>query len=179
MSKPLSGLFRGTRGERSFKGDAEEVIASRVEGLDLREHPIDRKQLSGKRRKALQKKVENRTATREEYEALEWDKRFNERRRRGVRRYWKQERERLARGEKGTRNWTEEQKAAILDKKVVRHNGKTLQAHHSYSASRYPHLADRGEVMYPATPYEHLYGRHGGNYKNSYPGKRVRKFHEF
>ena len=39
MSKPSSGLFHGTKGDVAFHGDAESVIASRVSGLDLREHP--------------------------------------------------------------------------------------------------------------------------------------------
>ena len=46
MTKPESGLFRGTSGIEDFYGDAESVIAERVKGLDLREHPLQEKQLS-------------------------------------------------------------------------------------------------------------------------------------
>lgn len=42
-----------------------------------------------------------------------------------------------------------------------------MQGHHSYSASQYPHLANKGEIIYPATPNEHFNGWHGGNWKNS------------
>ncbi|WP_443217508.1 hypothetical protein [Sporolactobacillus sp. CQH2019] len=30
----------------------------------------------------------------------------------------------------------------------------------SYSASKYPHLADKGDIIYPATYNEHLNGWH-------------------
>ena len=48
MSKPVSGLFHGTKGERFHAGDAEAVIAERTVGLDLREHPLQNWQLSAK-----------------------------------------------------------------------------------------------------------------------------------
>lgn len=179
MSKPPSGLFHGTKGDRAYRGDAEGVIASRVEGLDLREHPTAHKQLSAKARRSIAQKIRNRTATREEYERYMWDKRFGKRRRAGIKNYWKQERNRLERGEAGTRNWTAEQRAAILSGKTPGFNGKPMQAHHTYSASRYPHLANLGEVIYPATYYEHYMGWHGGVYKNSLPGKRIRPINEF
>lgn len=31
----------------------------------------------------------------------------------------------------------------------------------------------------PVTPYEHLYGYHGGNYKNSLPGKPINDIKQF
>lgn len=37
-----------------------------------------------------------------------------------------------------------------------------MQGHHSYSASKFPHLSDKGEVIYPATTSEHLHRWHGG-----------------
>ena len=40
MSKPESGLFKGTEGISDFYGDAEKIIAQGVQGLDLTPHPI-------------------------------------------------------------------------------------------------------------------------------------------
>lgn len=179
MSKPPSGLYSGTKGDVAFYGDAEAVIASRVAGLDLNEHPVSQAQLGNKAKKAIVQKVKARTATKEEYKRLQWDKRFANRRKAGVKLFWKQERKRLLRGEKGTRNWTLEQREAILAKKPVRFKGSTLQGHHAYSASLYPRLANKGEVIYPATRYEHHKGWHGGSSKKSVPGKRIRKIGEF
>ena len=179
MSNPPSGLFHGTMGEIAFRGDAESVIAKRVKGLDLREHPVTQKQLSPKTRRALAKKIKNRTATREEYNRYMWDKRFANRRKRGIKKYWKEERNRLELGEQGTRNWTEGQKAAILSGRTPMFNGKPMQAHHTYSASKYPHLADKGVVIYPATHLEHHKGWHGGSYKDSLLGRRIRPIQEF
>ena len=179
MSKPPSGLFSGTKGDVAFRGDAERVIAKRTAGLDLHEHPTAQKQLSAKARRSIAQKIRHRTATREEYERYMWDKRFGKRRRNGIKSYWKQERNRLERGERGTRNWTSEQKAAILAGKTPKYNGKPIQAHHTYSARNFPHLANPGEVIYPSTQYEHYMGWHGGNYKKSLPGRRIRQIHEF
>ena len=166
-------------GERAFLGDAEEVIAGRVAGLDLEEHPIPHRQLSTSRRKAIERKIERRTATKEEYELYMWDKRFSRRRRQGVKRFWKHERDALMRGDKGTRNWDEEQRSSIISGRPAQFDGKTLQAHHTFSAAKYPHLANLGEVIYPATPYEHLHAWHGGNWRKGKPGRRIRKFNEF
>ena len=84
MSKAPSGLFFGTKGERTFYGEAERIIANRVLGLNLREHPLKQIQLSPRERKRIQQKIINRTATQEEYKRYEWDKRFTKRRRNGV-----------------------------------------------------------------------------------------------
>ena len=179
MSKPPCGLWHGTAGELAFYGDAEAVIAKRVEGLDLREHPTGRKQLSDVSRRAIAKKIANRTATREEYKRYAWSKRLAARRKAGADAFWKAERTRLAGGRRGTRNWNAEQRKAILAGSKPRYNGKTMQAHHTYSVSRFPHLANVAAVLYPATPYEHLQGWHGGSYHKSLPGKRIRKINEF
>ena len=61
----------------------------------------------------------------------------------------------------------------ILNGKTPKHNGKPIQGHHAYSVSQYPHLANKGEVIYPVTPNEHFNGWHGGNYKNSLPGEPI------
>ena len=55
----------------------------------------------------------------------------------------------------------------------------TLDSHHTYSVAKYPHLANRGELIYPATKYEHRQGWHGGNMRNSLPGKPINKIEEF
>lgn len=96
-----------------------------------------------------------------------------------VNKFWEQERTRLQNGENGTRNWSPQQKADILNGKRPTYNGKTIQGHHSYSVSKYPHLADKGEVIYPATANEHLNGWHGGNYKNSLPGEPIKTILDF
>ena len=179
MSKPLSGLFRGTRGERFHTGDAEAVIASRIAGLDLREHPLDRQQLSSKQVKSIRKKIANRTATREESEAYRWHHRFSRRRRAGVDSFWEQEADRLLAGLPGTRNWSPEDIERILSGRRPRYAGKPIEGHHTFSAALYPHLANRGEIIYPATHFEHFQAWHGGNYRRSLPGRRIRKFNEF
>ena len=57
--------------------------------------------------------------------------------------------------------------------------GKVIAGHHTYSASKYPQLANLGEIIYPATFREHLYGWHGGRYKLSLPGKPLKIVIEF
>ena len=179
MSKPSSGLFHGTKGDIAFRGDAESVIASRVSDLDLREHPTTQKQLSSKQRKAINKKVKNRTATREEWKRKEWDRRIRERRKAGVDDFWAKETIRLTTGQKGTRNWTSDQISQILAGKRPKYKGRSMESHHTYSVQKYPHLANLGEIIYPATFDEHRYGWHGGNTKNSLPGRRIRPIVEF
>ena len=178
MTKPDSGLFKGTSGIDDFYGDAERVIAERVQGFDLREHPLTKKQLSTKKKKAIKTKIKKRTATKEEYKHYIWNKRLQARRQAGIDALWVSEKMRILNNEKTTRNWTDEQKQAILAGDKPKHNSKTIQAHHTYSVLRYPHLSNRAEIMYPATFTEHLKGWHGGNYRNSLPGKRIRRIEE-
>ena len=179
MSKPESGLFKGTSGIDDFYGDAESIIASRVKGLDLSPHPITQKQLSSKKRKQIEGKIENRAATKKEYSQYMWTSRFKKRRDKAVKDFWTAEAIRLLDEQKGTRMWTIEQRKEIIKGDKATFNNKTLQGHHTYSAAQYPHLADNHLVIYPATHYEHIKGWHGGNYKNSQPGKRIRKIREF
>ena len=49
-----------------------------------------------------------------------------------------------------------------------------MHAHHTYSAKKYPHLADRGEVIFLTTFQEHLHDWYGGNWNHSLPGKRIK-----
>ncbi|MBC6971801.1 cytoplasmic protein [Bacillus sp. Xin] len=158
---------------------AENIIAQRVKGLDLVEHPIPYKQLTAKKMKNLKLKIENRTITKEEYESYIWNKKFSVRRRKGVDEFWNQEQERILNGETPSRNWTEEQIQDILNNKKAKFNGETLQGHHTYSAAKYPHLADKGEVIFPLTHREHFYGWHGRNYKTSLPGKPINDIVDF
>lgn len=57
---------------------------------------------------------------------------------------------------------SKEQAQDIINNKRAKYEGKTMQGHHSYSASKFPHLSDKGEVIYPATTSEHLHRWHGG-----------------
>lgn len=179
MSKPLSELFNGTKGAIAFRGDAEAIIASRVDGMDLRAHPVVQKQLNARTRRMISQKIRARTATRDEYARYMWDKRFRRHRRAGVKNFYAQERQRLLLGEGGTRRWSESQRREILSKRRPTFKGRPLESHHTYSARMYPHLANRGEVIYPATHDEHHKGWHGGNYRKSVPGKRIRRLNEF
>ena len=175
MSKSNSGLFSGTTGHKKYvekTQTASDIISSRTAGLDLREHPRQ-KSLTPKQRKAIKEKIKNRTATRQEFKKIESDKRFSSRRKKAIDDFWKQERKRIKKGLPLTRNWSDEQKTIILRGGRPKYNGKTIQGHHTYSASKYPHLANRGEVIFPVTYEEHLYGWHGGNFRNSKPGKPI------
>ncbi|WP_342500204.1 T7SS effector LXG polymorphic toxin [Bacillus sp. FSL M7-0791] len=174
-------------GKKSFYGSlrigeqkvAEKIIAERTKGLDLKKHPIQRKQLSAKKMKELKDKFENRTITKLEYENYKWNKKFAKHRNTGVNEFWYQERQRILNKEDPTRNWDKQQLSDILNGKKPKVDGKTVQGHHSYSASQYPHLANKGEIIYPATPNEHFNGWHGGNWKNSLPGERIKPIDDF
>ncbi len=97
-----------------------------------------------------------------------------------IQNHWnKEERERIIKGESTTRNWTTEQIQDILNGRTPKYDGKPIQGHHSYSASKFPHLADKGEIIYPVTPNEHLKGWHGGNFKNSRPGEPIIDINDF
>jgi hypothetical protein len=178
MTKPDSGLFKDTSGIDDFYGDAERVIAERVQGLDLTPHPVKQKQLSSKQNNKIKSKIAQRKATREEYKRYIWNKRFKRRRDEGVINFWLSEQSRIENGQPTTRNWTKEQQQAILNGGKPTFNGRALAGHHTYSATQYPHLANMAAVIYPATFTEHLKGWHGGNYKNSLPGKRIRRIEE-
>ena len=158
---------------------AKEIIGDRVQGFDLEAHSTSNKQLSSSKMKELKNKIDSRTATREEYNLYEWNKKMSQRRREGVKDFWNQERERIISGERTTRNWSQEQIADILSGKTPKYNGKPIQGHHAYSVLQYPQLANRGEVIYPVTLNEHLNGWHGGNFKNSLPGEPIVDIHDF
>ncbi len=184
MGSGRSGLYSGTRGSYALilgqvnykartTSSSTDTIASRTVGLDLQEHPRGNS-LTTKQKKNIKKKIISRKVTKKEYKQYESDRRFANRRKAGVRRFWSQEKARLMAGLKPTRDWSESQRNEILHNKRPTYKGKPLQGHHAYSASKFPHLANRGEVIFPVTIDEHLQGWHGGNYQNSLPGKPIR-----
>lgn len=181
MSKCNSNHFSGTTGLRNSRNSAvhnpseSDIIAERVKNLDLREHPT--KQMGARRMKKVRGKVDTRTATRKEYQLLRHTERLNARREVGVAQFWNQERERILNGQRPTRPWSAEQREMILGKTPPKINGKTLQGHHTYAVSKYPHLANRGEVIFPVTFYEHLNIWHGGSFFKNAPGRPVKTAH--
>ncbi|MFJ5768821.1 T7SS effector LXG polymorphic toxin [Psychrobacillus sp. NPDC093180] len=159
--------------------EAKEIIAERTKGLDLKEHPTTTKQMSSKKMKELKDKIDNRTITKQEYADYIWNKEFAKRRDKGVKEFWYQEQQRLLNNEPLTRDWSQEHLKDILAGKTPKYANKPIAGHHSYSASKYPHLADRGEIIYPATFNEHLKGWHGGNWRNSIPGEPIIPIKDF
>jgi hypothetical protein len=123
-------------------------------------------------------KVKDRTITSDEWERLQFHRRFKNRRNRGVDRFWAQERRRLRAGEPGTRNWTDEQRADILAGRTPKHAGDALEGHHKHNAADYPDIADQGDNIYPATKDEHLNRWHGGNFQNDTDGQPLNPFHD-
>ncbi len=183
MSKPSSGHFSGTTGSRnasknlSRNNDRSVIITPK--GLDLREHPTKYKQMRSEKLRALREKEDNRTLTKEEYKHKEWQRRLSARRKEAITQFWKNERRLIKQGLPTTRNWSAEQREAILSGKQPKYKGKTIASHHTYSVAKYPHLANRMELIYPATYYEHIYGWHVGNTKNSLPGIPIKKIKQF
>lgn len=183
MSKPSSGHFQGTTGSNhsgsaTFTNpSASDIIAERVKGLDLRPHPV--KHFSDTSYVKIRQKVADRTATRDEYRKLQQGIRLNRRRREGPRRFLTQEAIRIKTGQKTTRNWSASQIQEIVSGSYPTYKRRKLEGHHSYSVAKYPHLANRHEVIYPATHHEHIQGWHGGNTRNSMPGKPIRLIEDF
>ncbi len=174
MSKPRSGHFSGTTGSRnayksqSQKVDGRDIIA--LNARDYREHPTKYKQLNSKKRKILREKVQSRTITKAEYKRLDWQQRLDTRRKAGIIAFWDSERDRISRGLSTTRNWSATQRADILNNKLPKFNGQSMQSHHKYSVAKYPHLANQGDLIYPVTKYEHYNRWHHKGTKNSLPG---------
>lgn len=120
----------------------------------------------------MKEKLKNRTIKREEYRQLEWDRKFKNRRNRGVSRFWAAEKRRLEsrKNNFGTRNLSDSQKMDILAGRVPQYGGKPLEGHHMYNAIDFPQLADDPTNIYPATHDEHFWRWHGGNYQNDTMG---------
>lgn len=125
-------------------------------------------------RAVLKSKLKQRTITKEEYKRLDWDRRFANKRAKGVSRFWADERARLKMGEPGTRNWTAEQQADILANKTPTFKGEAIQGHHKYNALDHPQLASDPKNIYPATRAEHFERWHGGNWRNDSFGKPLK-----
>ncbi|MGY0691942.1 hypothetical protein ACW2QC_04015 [Virgibacillus sp. FSP13] len=159
--------------------EAKDVIAERTKRLDLNEHQTITKQMSSKKMKELRERIDNRTITKQEYADYIWNKKFAKRRDKGVKEFWYQEQQRILNKEPPTRNWSREQVQDILDGKTPKFDGKPIAGHHSYSASKYPHLADKGEIIYPVTFREHFIGWHGRNWRNSIPGEPIIPIKDF
>ena len=135
--------------------------------------------MSSKKLNALREKREARTITKEEYKRLEWQNRLSKRRNKAVKEFWKAERIRIANKLPTTRNWSANQLDEIKAGKIPSFKGRKMASHHLYSVSKYPHLADRKELIYPATFTEHIFGFHGGNTRNSLPGVPIKNIKEF
>ena len=116
-----------------YNQSTKEIIAERTKNLDTQEHPAKYKQISAKEKARLSAKVQDRTITKEEYKILEWNKKISFKRQDAVNGFWDQEQVRLQNGENGTRNWSPQQKADILNRKRPTYNGKTIQGYHTYS----------------------------------------------
>lgn len=185
MSKPSSHIFYNTVGYRKsfnyFKEQIELIIQTSKNKYDFREHPRANKQLTTKQRSKLISQVKSRSISKSDWKKLNSDSRFRERRKRGIINFWNSEKVRLLCGQRGTREWNNQQVHDILSNQRPKYNGKTIQGHHIYSAAKYPHLADKGDLIYPVTFDEHLYGWHGGNFRNSLPGRPInyKKKHSF
>jgi hypothetical protein len=152
--------------------NAEQILSERTKGLDLSPHPSKIKQLSSKRMSELKKKIDNRTITKIEHAQYRWNEKIDKARRSAVRDFWDKEITRIAQ-DKPTRPWTVEQTAQINARKPAQFSGQSLQGHHTYSVSQFPHLAGKHEVIWPATFKEHLYGWHGGKWSTSLLGKPI------
>jgi len=77
-------------------------------------------------------------------------------RKKGVREFWKRERERLQRGEKGSRDWSPQQKQDILDGRVPKDaTGKSIEGHHVDSVKDHPGRAADPSNIVPKTFEEH------------------------
>ncbi len=166
-------LGEGSRSNQKLLGD--NGVQERIEsGRLLKAAPEEQfptyetpnKPLSRSQEQIIKIKVSERTATRSEYENLEWNRRFNNRRQRGVDRFWSQEKRAIRDGKQPTRNYTESQKQELLNSKKPTFNGESLEGHHRYNALDHPQLADKPWNIYPTTENEHLYRWHGGNFRN-------------
>lgn len=152
-----------------------EIIAQRVSKAELNLTPkqVPYKSLNRAQQKIIKEKIEKRTVTKEEYKRYQWNNRFLKRRVAGVNQFWKQEKKRILYGKPTTRDWNAEQRQEILKGRKPQFDGQPIIGHHTYNAMNYPHVSNRGELIYPVTTREHLKGWHGGNYSKNAPGRPV------
>lgn len=174
----LGSWDRGFRGFEAVVGAAGTVIggvgfvrkaATRGAAVTKRANPPQYRTpfqpLTDVQKKNLRQNFQNRSITRDEYLRLDWDRRFNNRRQRGVSRFWAAERRRLRAGASGTRNWTPGQHQAIWEGRTPRFGGQPIEGHHRYNALDHPQLADEPMNIFPATWNEHFYRWHDGNFQ--------------
>ena len=133
------------------------------------------RQLGRKQYSRLQKKIADRTITRDEWKRLQWHDRLVERRARGVSLFWEAEAERLTQGLPGTRNWSQEVRELIISGG----RPKGIFGHHKYSVSQYPQLASDPNNIYPVTFYEHFFRWHGGKWGATHGGPVDPEFSEW
>jgi len=132
---------------------------------DVRQYNTPYSQLTPKQKSNLKSKLKNRTITKDEFAALDWDRRFSNRRKRGVDRFWASERIAIRNGTP-SRNWTTTQRDDILSGKTPQLDGKPIEGHHRYNAIDHPNIADLSENIHPASWDEHFNKWHGGNFRN-------------
>jgi uncharacterized Zn-binding protein involved in type VI secretion len=183
----LLGGGLGAKGGKAF--DARYEIKVQGVGSNFGNVKIQRRTVPGKtgekvpsykvphspvtktQRASLKAKLENRTLTKNEYKRMEWDRRFANKRAKGVSRFWADERARLKLGEPTTRDWSVEQKTDILASRTPKYNNESIQGHHKYNALDHPQLASDPKNIYPATRTEHFERWHGGSWRNDSFGK--------
>ena len=100
MSKASSGHFSGTKGAKYNSStpkieSPEAIIARRTQGLDLSPHPRKEKSMSVSQMQTIKNKINSRTASKEEYQALMSENRFRKRRSKAVLDFWKDEASRI------------------------------------------------------------------------------------
>ncbi|MHC1748047.1 MAG: hypothetical protein AB9856_06605 [Cellulosilyticaceae bacterium] len=92
----------------------------------IKKRPTPYNTLTRKKKKELKKKIADRIIKKDEYKHYEWDRRFTNRRNRGVKRFWSAERKRLLAEEKETRNWVKQQKEDIISNRTPYYNGEAI-----------------------------------------------------
>ena len=93
---------------------------------------------------------------------------LEQRRRKGVKLAWEEERKLIEQGKPGTRFWTDNEKAELRATGKV----KGYVGHHINSVSTHPELADVPDNIRFVDSIEHL-DAHGGNYHNPTQGELV------
>ncbi len=168
LSPDMLGLDGGTR-PQSYVGNPNgwvDPLGLSGCGGTTPQYQTPFQPLTPNQRAAIDSRIQNRTATCQDYQHQQWDRRFNNRRNRGVSRFWAQERRTLRNGQPGTRKWTDQQRADILAGRTPQHNGAPIEGHHRHNALDHPQLADDPNNIYPATRDEHFGRWHGGNWQN-------------
>lgn len=152
-----------------YKGVRKPLVKSMIQP---RSFSLGFKPFGARQVKAVDMKIKTgvRDVTRLEYKTFRSTQRFQERRREGIFKFWSQERAALKAGQPGSRNWTADQRKAILDRKTPTHDGKAIVGHHRYSAAKYPHLANEPRNIRAVTQNEHVRREHGGSFRNETRG---------